>query len=113
MSLTLEAQPLPLRLDESGTIRIANTRVTLDTLVNFYNQGYSPERLVEAFDSLALPDVYAAIGYYLRHKTDVDRYMAERRKRAEEFEKAHPEMFPTGVREKLLARKREMDSRGH
>jgi hypothetical protein len=33
MSLVLESQPLPLQADTEGIIRVAGTRVTLDTVI--------------------------------------------------------------------------------
>ena len=35
----------------------------------------SPEEIVQAYDTLALPDVYGAIAYILRHREEVETYM--------------------------------------
>ena len=39
MTLPLHADPLPLAPDATGTIRVANTRVTLDSLVAHFRAG--------------------------------------------------------------------------
>jgi uncharacterized protein (DUF433 family) len=83
MTLTLSADPLPLRLDDGGTYRVGPTRVRLDNVVFAYNQGSSAEQIVREFPSLELADVHAVIGYYLRHKADVDAYLQEREAAAE------------------------------
>ena len=66
--LPLNGEPLPFRLDEGGVVRIGNSRITLDLLVEQYENGMSPEDMVRAYDTLALADVHAAIAYYLRHR---------------------------------------------
>jgi len=98
-------EQLPLRLDDSGTLRVGKTRVTLDVVVGVYNRGETAEEIAENFDTLQLADVYAVISYYLRHRGEVDAYIAEREARAEEtrhrFEAVHP---PNPTRGQLLAR---------
>ena len=87
MTLTLLADPLPLRLDDGGTYRVGPTRVRLDSVVYLYNHGSSAEQIVREFPSLELADVHAVIGYYLRHKADVDAYIQEREAAAEQIQK--------------------------
>jgi uncharacterized protein (DUF433 family) len=80
-----------LRKDTMGAIRIAKTRVLLDLVVNAYNRGKTPEQIQEAYTSLELPDVYMVIGYYLRNKAEVDAYIEEGEKHAEEVRLKHKE----------------------
>jgi hypothetical protein len=65
MILILHADPIPPRLDESGTVRMGASRVTLDILVQRFNQGDSPETLAQSFSTLSLAGIYTALGYYL------------------------------------------------
>jgi uncharacterized protein (DUF433 family) len=106
MTLTLHADPLPLHVDESGTVRIGATRVTLDILVERFNQGDSPETLAQSFTALSLPDLYSVLGYYLRHRAEVDSYLNQRELEAEELRQRHPQFFPEGstVRQRLQVR---------
>jgi uncharacterized protein (DUF433 family) len=81
MTVTLHADPVPLRVDETGTIRVGSSRVTLDVLLADYRKGLSPEEIARQLDSLDLADVYAALGYYHRHRQEVEEYL---RRRADE-----------------------------
>ena len=87
MSITITADPVPLRLDHYGTYRVGNSGVRLDTIVFSHNAGSSPQKIVEEFPSLELSDVYAVVGYYLKHKSEVDGYIAEREQSAAELRK--------------------------
>src|SRR5438552_16702315 len=81
VTITLHADPVPLRVDDTGTIRIGSSRVTLDVLLADYRKGMSPEEIVRQLDTLDLADVYTAIGYYHRHRLEIEQYL---RRRAEE-----------------------------
>jgi uncharacterized protein (DUF433 family) len=87
MTLTLAADPLPLRLDSGGTYRVGPTRVRLDSVVYLHNQGSSAAQVVGEFPSLELADVHAVISYYLKHKAEVDAYLAERERNAEQLKR--------------------------
>jgi hypothetical protein len=43
MAMALALTPLPLASDENGVVRVAGTRVTLDTIIDAYKQGRSAE----------------------------------------------------------------------
>ncbi len=83
MTLLLHADPVPLRLDETGTVRVGNSRVTLDVLLADYRSGLPPEEIVRQLDTLELADVYAAIAYYHRHRGEVEQYLRQREAEAE------------------------------
>ena len=76
MTLTLEAQPLPLRTDERSTVRIGKTRITLDLLIEAFESGDRPEEIVAQIPTLDLGDVYAVLAFYLHNRTAVDEYLA-------------------------------------
>lgn len=98
--------PVPLRVDETGTVRIGKTRVILDVVIAAFYRGSTPEEIVEMFPSLELADVYAVISYYLQHRQEVDVYLQQRQEMAEEFHRQHQEIFNTfGLRARLLARR--------
>jgi uncharacterized protein (DUF433 family) len=105
MSNATAVEPVPLSTDAGGTIRVAGTRVTLDTLVNVFLAGATPEEIAQDFPVLALDDVYAVVTYYLRHRAEVDAYLRAQQVRAaatrSEVEARSPQ---TGLRERLLAR---------
>ena len=75
MSVVIEAEKAPLEMDADGVIHVGGTRVTLETVVTAYQQGATAEEIAQQFDALALADVYAVIGFYLRRKPEVDEYV--------------------------------------
>jgi uncharacterized protein (DUF433 family) len=98
-------EPIPLSTDSDGAIRVAGTRVTLDTVIDTFMTGASPEEIAQDFPVLRLDDIYAVLTYYLRHREEVDVYLRDRRARAKavrsEIEARSPQ---TGLRDLLLAR---------
>jgi uncharacterized protein (DUF433 family) len=106
MPLVLEKDPIPLRRDDSGTIRVGATRVTLSSIVIAYQQGNSPEVIAEQYPSVELADIFAVIAYYLRHRAEVDEYLADEERLAEALRREWQNRFPTvGLKERLLARR--------
>jgi uncharacterized protein (DUF433 family) len=85
--------PVPMAVDENGMVRIAGTHVTLDTVIACYQQGDNPEVIVDGFPTLSLADIYAVIAYYLRHKEEVDRYLAQNECEADEERRLYEEKF--------------------
>jgi uncharacterized protein (DUF433 family) len=88
MSIIIHSDPVPLRADESGTIRVGQSRITLDVLLDYYQQGVSPEQLASAeyFSTLSLSDVHGALAYYHRHKAELDEYLRQRREEADRLQ---------------------------
>ncbi len=78
MTLSLNADPLPLQADEHGSIRIRNTRVLLELVLRAYQAGLSAEQIVQRFDTLDLADVHAVLACYLRHRPEVEDYLRRR-----------------------------------
>jgi hypothetical protein len=44
--LPLHADRYPLRVDEGGAVRVGNSRISLDLIVEQYENGMTPEELV-------------------------------------------------------------------
>jgi len=85
MSINIHPDPVPLRTDESGEVLVGNSRVLLATLLNYHQQGMTPETLVENFPTVSLADVLSALGYYHRHKEELDAWMMERDRELDEL----------------------------
>ena len=98
----------PLRVDEDEVIRVGRTRVTLDTLVAAFERGDTPEEIARNYDALSLGEVYQAIGYYLGHQAEVNAYLERRQSsRAASQLEAESQHNPSGIRQRLLARRRQ------
>ncbi|MCP3964107.1 MAG: DUF433 domain-containing protein [bacterium] len=111
MSLAVEIEPLPLTTDNAGSVRVGGTRVTLDTVVEAFNEGLTAEEIAQQYPVLELGDVYAVIGYYLHHREHVREYLQEREQSASEIRARIEDELPrAGFRERLLARRREQQS---
>ena len=100
--LELVPDPLPLSRDSAGVIRVAGTRVSLESVVSWYEAGSSVAELAGAFPDLGLSDIHASIAYYLRHREGVERYIEERRRQAREAEERIRMEFPERYRELCL-----------
>src|SRR5437764_15458663 len=111
MTLALEAQPLPIGIDQDGVLRVSGTRVTLDTIVAAFNAGATPEEIVLGYDSVPLEDVYLVLGHYLRNRSEVDAYLAERGRLAERTQaEAESRLQWSEVRKRLIARRNAADA---
>ena len=79
MALTLHTDPVPLWIDEYGVARVGDSQVLLDIVIREFNNGAEPEAIAQGFPTLNLADVYGVIAYYLRHRKEIDDYLAGRR----------------------------------
>ncbi|MER3435652.1 MAG: hypothetical protein C4288_20245 [Leptolyngbya sp. ERB_1_1] len=103
MTLAIVAEPAPLKANEDGVILVGKTRVTLDTVVAVFNQGATAEEIVYRYPSLNLADVYATIAFYLKHQSEVEAYLQQRRQQAQEIRAMNQARFdPQGLRDRLL-----------
>lgn len=98
---------VPIHTDADGVVRVAGTRVTLDTIVGAFEAGATAEEIAQQYPTVPLVDVYSVITYYLRHKPEVDAYLKEREVLADRVREEVERRFPsTGIRERLLARRK-------
>jgi hypothetical protein len=81
--------------------------VDLDRIVIAFNSGATAEEISQQFPSVALPDVYLIIAYYLTHTAEINAYLSQRQTEAAEMQCAIEARFnPVGIRARLLARQR-------
>ncbi len=107
MTLPIHAEAIPLRTNEDNVVYVSATRVPLETVIDAFNEGASPEEIVLQYPALALGDVYLVIGYYLQHQEEVDRYVAQAAAHSDQVRRENEARFPVSdLRERLLARRK-------
>ena len=90
-------------MDEDDVVRIANSRVRLDTVVYGVNEGASAEEISARYPSLKLDDIRPVIDYYSRHRLAVDTYLRDHKAVTAEVRRQNEARFPSaGLRERLL-----------
>lgn len=65
-------------------IRIKGTRIGIETVLDDYLNGASPEEIAARYRNLTLEQVYATIIYYLHHQEQIDAYLEAWRRHGEE-----------------------------
>jgi uncharacterized protein (DUF433 family) len=83
MPISLHTDPVPLRVDDTGAVRVGQSRVTLDVLLQYWRLGMRPEEIARGLDTLTLADVHGALAYYLRHQAEIDEYLRRREEEAD------------------------------
>ena len=102
--------PLPeflVRLPE-GLIRVAGTRVSLDSVVRAFQDGATPEEICLDFPSLDLARVYSVLAYYLTRRETIDAYLLSQYRSAETTRhqlQARHSAFLAELRQRVAARR--------
>ena len=60
-----------------GKPRVAGTRIRVQDIVLWTEQGLSPDEIVTDFPQLSLADVHAAMAYYFDHRDQIERQIRE------------------------------------
>jgi hypothetical protein len=109
---TVDFEPLsiavPLYEDPPGIFRVGNSRVLLELVLRAFKDGATPEGIVQSYDTLRLPDVYAVVTRYLADPAPFEEYLRQCDARAEEVrQKFEASQGPRGnLRDVILARAR-------
>jgi uncharacterized protein (DUF433 family) len=83
MAIEIHADIPPLLQDASGAVRVGDTHVLLELVIRAFQDGATPEAIVQRYPTTTLAHIYAVIAYYLRHREAVERYLREREQLAE------------------------------
>jgi uncharacterized protein (DUF433 family) len=89
-------------------IRIKGTRVGIETVLDDYLRGASPEEIVTRYRTLTLEQVYAAITYYLHKQEEIDKYLERWRAYTEaawQEQQRNPPEFVRELRERIQRRR--------
>lgn len=107
MVLTVHSETPPLKQEADGALRVGDSRVLLEMVVRAFQDGATPEAIVQSFPTLTLPTVYSTIAYYLRHQGEVDLYLREREQQAAAVKQQVDEQQGdlSHIRARLMARR--------
>ncbi len=99
----------PLTLTEDGTIRIAGSRVSLDSVLHHFKLGSTAEEIAQKFPSLRLSDIYCVIAWYFRNRETAEAYLIQQEAESDEAQQkieSDPQYqaMKIEMRERLLAR---------
>lgn len=75
-----------------GHLRIDGTRMTVNQIVVWYKQGYSPEEIADQYPHLTLSQVYTALAYYHANKEEIEESLATEEQKSDQLEQAHKQM---------------------
>ncbi len=103
-----ETAPDLLFQTREGSIRIVETRITLDSVIHAFREGATPEEICQDFPSLSLAQVYSVLAFYLAHKEEVDAYLKEQQQAAVALDQGlrlRYAPFLAELRQRLLARR--------
>jgi uncharacterized protein (DUF433 family) len=110
---TEQIATVPLTSAADNVVRVGDSRVTLDTLIEAFRDGATPEEIVSQYPDLDLADVYAVISYSLRHPAEVEEYIRVRQEFASQVkQETESRLPPDGIRARLLARRAHPHTQG-
>lgn len=66
--------------DEHGVMRVARTRVMLDSVIASYLEGHAPEAIRQQYPALSLEEVHGAIAFYQANRDAVHEYLDRQEK---------------------------------
>ena len=84
----------------NGGYYIAGTRIGLDVIVQEFQQGQSPEGILQHYPSIgSLAKVYGAIAFILEYPKAIEAYLKAQDRLWEELKRRHP--LPPGMVERF------------
>jgi uncharacterized protein (DUF433 family) len=107
MSVPVQTDTPPVRLDSSGALRVGESRALVELVIRAFQDGATPEAIVQRYPTTTLADVYGVIAYYLRHRDDIEAYLEQRERQAGEIrQRIEARQGDLGeLRRRLLARR--------
>src|ERR1700733_5086634 len=95
--------------ERNGGYYVAGTRISLDSIVQCFDEGLSPEAILGEFETLTLAQVFGAIAFYLENQPAIDAYRMRQKQRFEATRRAAAPP-PTGVNERREAARQQRHS---
>lgn len=76
---------VPLVQWECGTIRVRNSRVTLDTIVHRMQVGDTAEEINDGFPTVSVTQIKEILAWYFDNKAEADEYLQQREAEGEKI----------------------------
>jgi len=95
--------------ERDGGYYVAGTRISLDSIVQCFNEGLAPETIREEFETLTLTQVFGAITFYLENQPAIDAYRLRQQSRFEAGRQRTP-CLPEALRQRLIAAREHLHS---
>jgi len=103
-------ETVPLVQWDNGSIRVRNSRVTLETIVIRTQMGDTVERIHSGFPTVSVSQITAILAWYHDNKADADEYVQQVQaegKRLRQLIESQPG-YKKITREELLRRKAQL-----
>ena len=78
-----------------GAYWVAETRVSLDSVVYAFLRGAAPENIAQSFPVLSLEEVYGVITFYLANQAEIDEMLTSSDREFEVLRKQMREANPS------------------
>lgn len=99
-----EFEKFPTKFGEAERIRIKGHRISIEHVIDCFNQGMAPDRIQrECYPGLTLEVIYATIAYYLHNKQEVEAYRERGKRIEEEFYQEYLRYGPYHLRDDALS----------
>jgi uncharacterized protein (DUF433 family) len=92
--------------EREGGYWVADTRVSLDSVVYSFYAGQTAESIAQMFPVLTLEQVYGAVTYYLAHRAEIDEYLRKTRNDFEALRRTSQQADPAFYQKLADARRK-------
>lgn len=93
-----------------GGYYLRGSRVALDGIVHAFQNGAAPENILRSFPSAgSLVAIYGALTFYLENQSQVDQYLQQQDRLAEELRSAQPPLSDA-LAERIRATRNETET---
>ncbi|MCX7992279.1 MAG: DUF433 domain-containing protein, partial [Fimbriimonadales bacterium] len=98
----IAALSLPVRIESNGAVRVGDSRVTLEIVLEAFLQGETPEQVVQSYPTLNLADVCCLYAHYSVNRQLFEKYLEASRQQSESVREMIESAYPTeDLRERI------------
>lgn len=102
-----EVVTVPLETNSQGVVRVAGTRVSLNSIIHAYNEGATAEEIVLRFPTCTIDKIYTILSWPLNHPQEVADYLVTQSQQKQQLAAEIKRTYPSAnLRDRLLTRSR-------